>query len=512
MNFSQSTVSPDIWKVISDPKRLKVLNQIGAIDGGPDAEFDHVTRLAARIAGAPIAMISLVGEDREWFRSCHGFTQQSLPLAMSVCAHALGDESIRVLTVLDATKDVRFRDHPYVTGGLRLRYCAAAPIRVHGQRVGSLCVLSSDPRTETDPALEDSLCDLAELAASLFLLKEEERQRGRVTRALMREETRHALTLEAGHVGSWIWSVESGRLTCNDIMLEMLGYEGEGAVYVDQLFDHVHPGDLPALRAAFQEALTDGVDLSCEFRASGTDRRLSARGRVLEWKDGGGARTMMGVIYDVTAARQAADNTKLLLREVNHRVKNTLALLQSVARQTLRQSADPAEFLSAFTARLRSIANAHTLLSDNEWSGIELHDLVETQVTPYAAKGQLELIGEDVPLPPDQALGLGMLLHEMATNAARYGALSQSSGKVTISAEVDRGAGETLRLVWSERGGPPVIEPVQKGFGSVMIERSLDKILSSSVDLTYEPEGVMVRVILPIGRRAAEPIATRANG
>lgn len=505
MSFSQATVSPGILKVISDPKRLKVLSQIGALDGGPDPEFDNITRLAARMADAPIALISLVGENREWFRSCHGFSQQSLPLAMSVCAHAVGNEGVRVLTVPDARLDERFRDHPYVTGGLKLRYCAAAPIRVHGQRVGSLCVLSSDPRTEADPELENSLCDLAELAASLFRLKGEEQQHGRVTRALMREETRHALTLEAGHVGSWIWNVETGKLTCNDIMLEMLGFEADADLDIGQLFDHVHSGDVPAIKLGFDEAISEGIDLSCEFRARETGRRLSARGRVLEWKDDGAARTMMGVIYDVTAARQSADNTKLLLREVNHRVKNTLAMLQSVARQTLRQSADPADFLSAFNARLRAIANAHTLLSDNEWSGVDLHELVETLVNPHAAPGQLELVGEDVALPPDQALGLGVLFHELATNAARYGALSVSHGKLTISSELDPGNAEILHLIWSESNGPPVAEPTRKGFGSVMIERSLDKVLSSVVEVSYQPEGVQARIVLPIGRSAANP-------
>jgi two-component sensor histidine kinase len=210
----------------------------------------------------------------------------------------------------------------------------------------------------------------------------------------------------------------------------------------------------------------------------------------------------VGVNIDITDTKNAAEKTRLLLRELNHRVKNTLAMLQSLARQTLNRTSDPAEFMEAFSGRLRAISEAHTLLSDREWSGISLVDLLAKQVEPYAifSPQQIELAGEDIVLPPDHALGLGIALHELATNAARHGALSIATGHVRITWQIEPGLDQSRVVIhWIETGGPRVAPPEARGLGERLIERSLDKVLSSSVRLSYLDTGLEAVISMPVG-------------
>ncbi|RRR63601.1 sensor histidine kinase, partial [Streptomyces sp. RP5T] len=141
-----------------------------------------------------------------------------------------------------------------------------------------------------------------------------------------------------------------------------------------------------------------------------------------------------GMTIDVTDQQASVQRTRLLLKELNHRVKNTLAMLQSLARQTLRQTSDPAEFMAAFAGHLQSISDAHGLLSDYEWGTIRLSELISKQLRPYVSDytEQVEIHKDEILLGPDQAVGLGLVLHELATNALKYGSLSVPKGKVVL--------------------------------------------------------------------------------
>ncbi len=259
------------------------------------------------------------------------------------------------------------------------------------------------------------------------------------------------------------------------------------------------------MKSAFTRALAQNQDYVGEFRAASSGRWLLGRGRIFERDAVGKPAVAVGVNIDITETKNAAEKTRLLLRELNHRVKNTLAMLQSLARQTLNRTSDPAEFMEAFSGRLRAISEAHTLLSDREWSGIGLVDLITKQVEPYAIfdPAQIELAGEDMVLPPDHALGLGIALHELATNAAKHGALSVASGHVRVSWQEEPGLDESRVVIhWIESGGPRVSPPQARGLGERLIERSLDKVLSSSVRLSYPETGMEALISMPIGERS----------
>jgi two-component sensor histidine kinase len=192
----------------------------------------------------------------------------------------------------------------------------------------------------------------------------------------------------------------------------------------------------------------------------------------------------------------------LLIEELNHRVKNTLAILQAIAAQTFR-SATRAE-REKFEGRLGALAEAHNLLSQEKWQGSELAQVIERVLQPYVLTNpeRVKMFGPSVPLSPRFAVVLSMILHEIATNAAKYGALSNDSGRVTLDWEILDEIPRKLRLIWTEAGGPPVVAPVQRGFGSRLIERSARDQLGGEATVDFLPRGVVYTVLCSLEESA----------
>lgn len=488
-----------VWDSVSDPTRREAIAALSTLDARQDGDLDRLTKLAASIFDAPVSLISVVDIEWQWFKSHHGTDIDETPVGQSFCAHAIADKAAPVMVINDARADPRFANNPLVTGEPHIRFYAGAPITVHGHRLGTLCVLSPQPRVHVEQKLLDQLIDLANTAGALFELKEEARVRARTAAELIKEEWRHALTLEAGKVGSWVWDTGDGRVVINDIMRRMFGLGGEGKVAIEDIFAAIHAADMPEVEAALKRTFEEGVDYVAEFRIEATGRWLVSRGRVYQRDADGRPLVVMGVNLDITDARQSADNTKLLLRELNHRVKNTLAMIQSLARQTMRQNPDPERFMAAFSGRLRTLSDAHALLADRDWSGIRLLEVIRSAVLPYVEEGdQIRIDGPDVHLPPDHALGLGLTLHELASNAARFGALSVREGRLSITWQHLTEPTARIVLDWRESGGPTIAQPVDSGFGTRLIERSLDKVLDSKVMLNFEPTGATARIEVPL--------------
>lgn len=213
----------------------------------------------------------------------------------------------------------------------------------------------------------------------------------------------------------------------------------------------------------------------------------------------GGALLLTGLAFALRMATTIARGEmlhNLLIEELNHRVKNTLAILQAIAAQTFR-SASTAE-REKFEGRLGALAEAHNLLSKEKWQGSELKDVIGRVLQPYLLNNpeRMRMFGPSVPLSPRLAVVLSMIVHEIATNAAKYGALSNDSGTVTLDWEVISENGKRkLRLIWAEAGGPPVVAPLQRGFGSRLIERSARDQLGGEATVDFLPHGVVYTVI-----------------
>jgi PAS domain S-box-containing protein len=206
-------------------------------------------------------------------------------------------------------------------------------------------------------------------------------------------------------------------------------------------------------------------------------------------------------VRDISSEKKAQEHQQLLINELNHRVKNTLTTVQSIAAQTLRNATTMGAAKDALESRLLALSRAHDVLTRESWEGANLHDIVAQAVAPYSSLGEdrLHLSGPMVWLPPRMALAVAMALQELATNAVKYGALSNVTGEIRIAWGLEQPAGELrLRLVWTESGGPPVREPDRRGFGTRLIERSLGQDLGGDVEISFFPQGLVCSVSAPL--------------
>lgn len=221
---------------------------------------------------------------------------------------------------------------------------------------------------------------------------------------------------------------------------------------------------------------------------------------IAEWRDDG-RRFFTGVMRDVTARKRADELQRLMINELNHRVKNTLATVQSVAGQTLRNAESMDEARDNLTRRLLALARGHDILTRESWDGAEMINIVDAVVAAHGDAERFVLDGPSVRLPPKATLALSMALHELMTNAAKYGALSNAVGRVALTwRKTASEAGERLCLTWEETDGPVVSTPSRQGFGSRLITGGLARELGGSVTLDYPPGGVVCQIDAELGR------------
>lgn len=224
------------------------------------------------------------------------------------------------------------------------------------------------------------------------------------------------------------------------------------------------------------------------------------------------------VARDISDRKRAQEVQRLLIDELNHRIKNTLATVQAIAQQTLRRAPDPQSFVQSFNGRIQAMARAHGLLTGNSFQSAEMSEIAREQLAIEGwDRSRIHWSGPIVRLEAQPALHLSLVLHELGTNARKHGALSTEQGRVNIRWAIEPGDTPTLRLVWEESGGPLVTPPVKRGFGSALIEQSL-LAHGSVVDIVYAPAGLRCELSLPLPQRAlpemlgAEPRDAAAFG
>jgi two-component sensor histidine kinase len=229
---------------------------------------------------------------------------------------------------------------------------------------------------------------------------------------------------------------------------------------------------------------------------------IAVRAQVFRGSDGQPNR-ILGVAMDVTERHDAEDRLQIAARELQHRVKNTLAVVQTLASQTFRGGRSADESLGVFSARLRALANATEIVTRSEWLDANVRDILDLVTMPYrdATADAFTFEGPTVMLPSKSAIGLGMAIHELCTNATKYGALGHPGGRVEIRWSSD--TGKRVRLLWRETGGPPVREPERRGFGTRLLERGVFEGASGQIRLDFDPLGVICRIEMP----GSEPLS-----
>jgi PAS domain S-box-containing protein len=342
---------------------------------------------------------------------------------------------------------------------------------------------------ERDP--EGMVCGCYSLAVDIT-------ERKRAETALRDSELTLRLAVDAAELGLWDYDVRTGALHWSARLKELYGLPPQAEVDFDRFVGLLHPDDRASVLAGYQAALDPRGDGRFGFEhricaADGAVRWLQAAGQVVFDAAGAPVRAL-GSSRDVTARRQSEERQRLLMAELDHRVKNALATVQSIALRTL----GPGPSGEALMGRIAALAHAHAILSAEEWRGAELRGLVEAVVSAHStAPGRVSLKGPDVVLPPKLAQSVALALHELVTNAAKYGALSTRGGRLSLEWDrLDEPA--RLRLLWRESGGPPVAPPVRRGFGSTLIERSLAYEFEARVEMRFEREGVVCDMELPL--------------
>jgi two-component sensor histidine kinase len=242
-------------------------------------------------------------------------------------------------------------------------------------------------------------------------------------------------------------------------------------------------------------------ELVSEFRfvLPGAEARWIEARSLVAYDHAGRAERMTGVYIDVTERRKAEDQKNLLIAELDHRVKNVLACVAAVAQRSRECSRSADEFLDVLNGRINSLANAHALLSRSHWEGVGLGELVRSELAPCMSDGNNVIEGPDIVLAAEATQPLAMVLHELATNATKYGALSTRCGRVSVwwKRQSSCNSHDGLALEWRETGGPPIAVPGPSGYGSSVIRDLIPYELGGSVDYVLDPEGVRCRVEIP---------------
>jgi PAS domain S-box-containing protein len=330
----------------------------------------------------------------------------------------------------------------------------------------------------------------------------------RARQALEETAERLELATEAAELGLWDLDVRTGVLIWPPRVKQMFGISADTPISMADFYAGLHPDDYDRVVAAFAAAIDPArrAIFDVEYRTIGKEdgrlRWVAAKGRALFSAEGECVR-VLGTAIDISVRKAAEQHLRLMINELNHRVKNSLATVQAIAAQTLRRGAVPDEVRDALAARLVALAEAHDVLTDEKWSGAELADLAAQAAAPYVSLRGVSPIyidGPSVFLPPKTAIAMALAFHELATNAAKYGALSAADGHVLIAWTVESSpGGQALRLTWRESGGPPVRPPQRTGFGTRLIQRGLASELRGQVVMDYQPGGLVctMEALLP---------------
>lgn len=345
--------------------------------------------------------------------------------------------------------------------------------------------------------------------------QELERRVAERTAELEAANSRLRLAVDVARIGTWDWDLTSGASVWSDRCSQLFGYRpGEVPATVDSWCAHIHPEDEPGVRERFVKSLETGAPFHAVYRCVPPDGGIvwcEARGQQ-EQDAGGQPKRMMGVVIDISEHKLAEERQRLMVQELHHRVKNSLASVQAIAGLTARTTRDIDTFYRSFCKRIQSLSRTHTMLVAQKWHMIRVTDLLASELACFEGAvedvGTAERIkrtGPECDLPSDLAVMLGLALHELATNALKYGSLSVPQGRVEVTwslAQSDREM-QSLSLQWLERDGPAVAPPTKSGFGSTLLRQVFSGQNGAVVDLQFPRDGFRFNATVPLQRARA---------
>lgn len=342
-----------------------------------------------------------------------------------------------------------------------------------------------------------SLCAL--VLASLFA------ERRQHEAALFEGQARLQEALAAGGVMAFEWNARTNGSNRSDNAAQILGLVPDKSFSAAEFLERVHPDDRPDFKARIHAVSPEKPSYRKTFRFRCPDGReiWLEESSIAEFDPTGRLVGLKGLTVEITERKQSDERQGLLIAELDHRVKNLLARVAVISSYTRLGSSSVDEFVQVLDRRIHSMAAAHSLLSQNRWNGVNLADLVDSQLAPYATAANMTIGGPDVVLGPTVTQAVAMALHELVTNAVKYGALSSPNGHVSVkwNRQPADGASTRVKIEWRENGGPPVAPPAKSGYGTSLIREMIPHELGGAVDLAFVTEGVCCEIDVPLEQR-----------
>lgn len=487
---------PPAPALCGEEERASILATYGLDALEDDPELAEITAFAAKLCKAPIALVTLVEKERQRFLARAGLEDRETPRPTSFCAHAMLEPEPMV--VADAKLDQRFSTNPLVTGRPFIRFYAGAPLISHeGAPLGSLCVIDSKPRSEGLNALQ--VQGLQVLAASVMRRLRYRRENLEKVAALEDSEKRFRLLADSIPDIAWSADADGNFDYFNRRWYEYVGTEERPENGWDEFF---HPEDRAGWFDAWEDARAAGEPYETSYRlrrGDGTFRWMLARGLPLRVSDGTVER-WFGTLTDVDDTQRQKEERELLASELAHRIKNIFSVVTGLIALRARGDSRLESFGEELSAAIRSLGRAQDFVRPlKSEKSDELVSLLDILMAPYqdASGTRVKIAGDRVHVGPRAATPLALIFHELATNAAKYGALSERDGKVEISID----AGEHgVTIDWTERGGPRTVQPETTGFGSRLIDMATRNQLGGSLEKRWSEGGLTVSISIPLER------------
>ena len=378
-----------------------------------------------------------------------------------------------------------------------IRACWSFPIRSVADKVlGTIAIYYESPRQPQQEDI-DAVELLAQTAALVIERHKAAEERAVAHERLHRSESRLRLALAGARAGAWEWDAGTDEIVWSPEVFAITGLASEDrARGLETYLTMIEEEDCDTAVSDLKAALGEGGPFTTEFRirrTNGVVIWLSISG-VIEHTETGKPLRAYGILQDVTERKVREEREYLLMREVNHRAKNMLSVVEAIARQTATRN--PEDFVERFSERIQALSANQELLVRNEWRGVDIEELVRAQLSHFAdlIGSRIVVNGPKLRLKPASAQAIGLAVHELATNAGKYGALSTDKGRVDVFWATD---GHALTMSWTEREGPPVSAPKRHGFGTTVMERMAEASLGGTVGLDYAPSGLTWHLTCP---------------
>lgn len=336
--------------------------------------------------------------------------------------------------------------------------------------------------------------------------EELERRVAERTAQLSEANTRMALAIEVAQLATLDWDITMDISTGSDELYRQIGCErGSGGRALQDLIRHMHPDDRPKAEEELYKARDTGAPYHHIFRVVRPGDSIAwcdVRARCEADANGNPAR-MVGVVMDITEHKLAAEQQKIMMQELHHRIKNSLTTVQAIANLSRRTATDIDSFSNAFNNRIISLSKTHTMLVDNKWNRINLNDILTSELSVFDNDGRDRFVleGPPIDLESQLAVSLGLAIHELTTNAAKHGALSVPEGRLSVKWMIangkDEGGDPALHLHWREYGGPMVKQPSRQGFGMALLRGLFNEHNGGSVMMGFEPAGLDFQLAVP---------------